>query len=410
MPIVQAKCTNCGASLQVDNSKEAAVCPYCDTAYIVEKAINNYHITNQIQANVVNIYGGQQQDFEIVAGKLVKYHGSSSEIVLPDNVSVLGKGALENCTYLERITIPKSLKAIEHLSFPLLPKKQITICVESLEQWCSIDIAYELVAPCALNLSVSGSIVSNLIIPPNIPVIKKYTFAKFRSIQSVHFAKCLAIGKGAFSGCNQLKEVFLSPMTKMIDSYAFSGCERLRNITIPDSVTSIGSRCFGGCKSLTSVSLSNNISCIPDAAFTGCSSLQQINIPSNIQKIEHDAFSNCTSLTVVNMQKGITIGNQAFWKTPFEEKKSGCYVATAVYGSYDCPQVWTLRRFRDYTLAGTWYGRLFIRVYYAVSPTLVRWFGQAQWFKNFWRKHLDKMVNNLQQNGVQSSPYQDKVW
>ena len=39
----------------------------------------------------------------------------------------------------------------------------------------------------------------------------------------------------------------------------------------------------------------------------------------------------------------------------------GCYVATAVYGSYDCPQVWTLRRYRDYTLAETWYGRAFIR-------------------------------------------------
>ncbi|NLX93020.1 MAG: hypothetical protein GXZ02_03995, partial [Clostridiales bacterium] len=38
----------------------------------------------------------------------------------------------------------------------------------------------------------------------------------------------------------------------------------------------------------------------------------------------------------------------------------GCYVATAVYGSYDCPQVWTLRRYRDYTLAETWYGRAFI--------------------------------------------------
>ena len=31
----------------------------------------------------------------------------------------------------------------------------------------------------------------------------------------------------------------------------------------------------------------------------------------------------------------------------------GCYVATCVYGSYDCPQVWTLRRFRDNTLAET---------------------------------------------------------
>lgn len=33
------------------------------------------------------------------------------------------------------------------------------------------------------------------------------------------------------------------------------------------------------------------------------------------------------------------------------EKLPGCYVATAVYHSYNCPQVWTLRRFRDGVLA-----------------------------------------------------------
>lgn len=42
MPFVEAKCTNCGASLTVDNSLEAAVCDYCGTPYIVEKAINNF--------------------------------------------------------------------------------------------------------------------------------------------------------------------------------------------------------------------------------------------------------------------------------------------------------------------------------------------------------------------------------
>lgn len=60
------------------------------------------------------------------------------------------------------------------------------------------------------------------------------------------------------------------------------------------------------------------------------------------------------------------------------KQNGGCYVATCVYGSYDCPQVWTLRRYRDYTLAETWYGRAFIHTYYAISPTIVRWFGTTQ--------------------------------
>lgn len=88
----------------------------------------------------------------------------------------------------------------------------------------------------------------------------------------------------------------------------------------------------------------------------------------------------------------------------------GCYVATAVYGSYDCPEVWTLRRYRDDTLASTWYGRAFIKTYYAVSPTLVKWFGETEWFKNMWRGKLDSMVEKLQENGVESTPYEDKKW
>ena len=42
MRFVPATCTKCGAALDVDPSQDAAVCPYCDTAFIVEKAINNY--------------------------------------------------------------------------------------------------------------------------------------------------------------------------------------------------------------------------------------------------------------------------------------------------------------------------------------------------------------------------------
>lgn len=92
------------------------------------------------------------------------------------------------------------------------------------------------------------------------------------------------------------------------------------------------------------------------------------------------------------------------------EPRGGCYVATCVYGSYDCPQVWTLRRYRDNTLAETWYGRLFIHTYYAISPTIVKWFGHTEWFKKMWRGKLDRMVSDLNQKGVQDTPYKDQNW
>lgn len=97
-------------------------------------------------------------------------------------------------------------------------------------------------------------------------------------------------------------------------------------------------------------------------------------------------------------------------KNSEQKNTGGCYVATAVYGSYDCPQVWTLRRYRDYTLAETWYGRAFIRTYYAISPTLVKWFGHTDWFKKMWRGKLDRMVEKLNANGVENTRYDDRIW
>ena len=96
-------------------------------------------------------------------------------------------------------------------------------------------------------------------------------------------------------------------------------------------------------------------------------------------------------------------------KTDFtiEKKSGGCYIATCVYGSYDCPEVWTLRRYRDYSLASNFFGRTFIKIYYAISPTLVKLFGQTKWFKKMWKKKLDRMVTKLQDKGFENTPYND---
>lgn len=63
MPLVAAQCTNCGAALQVDNSKEAAVCQHCGSAFIVEKAIHNYEINNSYQIENANIVINDDKSF-----------------------------------------------------------------------------------------------------------------------------------------------------------------------------------------------------------------------------------------------------------------------------------------------------------------------------------------------------------
>lgn len=93
--------------------------------------------------------------------------------------------------------------------------------------------------------------------------------------------------------------------------------------------------------------------------------------------------------------KGKPTGHSDPGLTGYRHKDGACYVATCVYGSYDAPEVRALRRYRDQTLLHTWYGRGFVRLYYAASPWFVRHFGGIPWIRQMWRKWLDAIVAKL---------------
>lgn len=235
------------------------------------------------------------------------------------------------------------------------------------------------------------------------------------------------IGDQAFYNCKGITSVVIPDSVKEIGRYAFNNCAELESVTMANSVQKIGYCAFRDCRSLTALTIPDSVREIDNDAFAGCSALTAIVIPASVQLIGIEAFYNCKSLRTVEFKGNPQCYSGAFSGTPYQEakerearrqweakrrqeaeQKSGCYIATAVYGSYDCPEVWTLRRFRDNTLDRTWYGRAFIRTYYAVSPTLVRWFGKGSWFQALFRPMLDRLVVRLQQNGVEDTAYQDK--
>ncbi|MBQ9949840.1 MAG: leucine-rich repeat domain-containing protein, partial [Clostridia bacterium] len=220
------------------------------------------------------------------------------------------------------------------------------------------------------------------------------------------------IGEGAFEDCTGLTSVTIPDSVTEIDTHAFEGCTGLTSVTIPNSVTRIGGSAFEGCTGLTSVTILEGVKKIGEGAFEDCTGLTSVTIPDSVTEIGEGAFSGCTGLTSVTIPDSVKkiIRKDVFEGCPCKSQTVGCYVATGVYGSYDCPEVWTLRRYRDYTLAETWYGRTFIRIYYAISPTIVKWFGNTHWFKQFWKRKLDCMVAKLKADGVEDTPYQDREW
>jgi len=70
--------------------------------------------------------------------------------------------------------------------------------------------------------------------------------------------------------------------------------------------------------------------------------------------------------------KNIKVGAMVYSvsPTPTTQPKSGCFIATAAYGTPQAPQIDVLRQFRDERLMTDPFGRACVKGYYALSPPI----------------------------------------
>lgn len=340
MPFVEAKCTSCGAQLTVDNTKDAAICQYCGTPFIVEKAINHYHTTQNITGSIVNIYGGNSNDFVIRAGKLIKYNGVATEIEIPHIVTIIGEEAFMGCEGLTHVVIPSSVKRIENRAFAKTGITEIDLpdtvtylgigvfsdCYKLtkaiLPKWFddhlsemlnhhglahtkTVRIPEKLFAGCVQLTSVG--------MPNDLGCIDKAAFDKCRNLNLTLPDSITALGESAFNGCKNLQLNSLPSGLNSLGEYAFSGCEKLTHISIPNGIKIISKNAFRGCSGLQSIHLHPDIVKINDEAFSGCTSLVNISLPKKLKTIGYGAFQNCTHLKEITIpDTAPAIGQCAF--------------------------------------------------------------------------------------------------
>jgi len=83
-------------------------------------------------------------------------------------------------------------------------------------------------------------------------------------------------------------------------------------------------------------------------------------------------------------------------KKAMRESKGGCYIATMVYEDYNSPEVRKLREFRDNVLEKYCLGRVFVTVYYYLSPLFVEKFKHNIFIRKIIKyslQHLIKVVS-----------------
>jgi hypothetical protein len=108
----------------------------------------------------------------------------------------------------------------------------------------------------------------------------------------------------------------------------------------------------------------------------------------NVQRMER-THSGVTSS--YNMQGRF---ETASGETTITSKK-GCYIATAVYGSVEHPNVVRLRRFRDEYLDTNFCGRTACALYYRLSPRLADSMFSRGILRKWMRTFLDRLCRCL---------------
>jgi len=244
------------------------------------------------------------QDFEYKYNEKYKgieitdYKGNDSKVVIPtviDGVSVnsIGYKAFYNKDKIEDIVIPESVKYFDNRCFESTGIKNIKMPHEI--EYMGEGIFYSCYS------------LQEVDMPNNINLIPACTFNECLALEKVNnISQVKEIGEEAFFGCESLKSMDLSSLSKLksIQEGAFRDCRNLKEIKLPAKLTTIKSDAFIYCISLEKVSFQkgSNLSRIGYGAFQKCVSLKAITLPKKVKIIEKNAFYDCKRLKTVKFQ------------------------------------------------------------------------------------------------------------
>ena len=363
----------------------------------------------------------------IISNRVCMNHYHLKKVIFSETVEVIEEGAFLQCGNLCDITIPNGVKIIENSTFygcdsltNVIIPNSVEVIKSSAFAYCPID---NLIIPSSV-LKIEdcafGEIYSNIksiFIPDSIQEVGNYIFGFEEEIDLVNLKTSeriynLLLKNGHLEKCVNLKTVELDngEIIKIKwfkdEDFHFDLGTIIYNVYLRSNYMEFSSTKHSHEKytylEIEEVKIEKYVK----------DGYRYLYLNGKLAPLVADVkhFEDMTMVCNKIRERLTAHGNTDYTYKEEQQHNAGCYVATCVYGSYDCPQVWTLRRYRDDILGTTWYGRTFIRTYYAISPTLVKWFGNTNWFKKLWKGKLDRMVAKLQEKGVEDTPYKDKQW
>lgn len=275
-------------------------------------------------------------ELENKTAKIVKYTGTSSNVVLPlfyngYKITDIGNGAFEGNTKIRSVTV--------------------VYCIE----WIG-DHAF------------ASTSITSASLGESVKYIGKSAFAECTSLSSLSMPSVRSIGDFAFFNCRSLSGISLPASIETIGLRAFAKTA-LKTVTLPANLYAVNRYAFLNCSSLSAiyvdasnskfssengilydsskknvyicpegktgtVTLNSKTETVGKGAFINCDRLSTVNL-SNVSTINSMAFYDCDALSTVDVQKTVFIVNDYAF-TECDNILIKCPISTAI--QYHCKE------------------------------------------------------------------------
>lgn len=196
-------------------------------------------------------------------GEYAFYRSHLTDVVLPDGLKAVPKGAFADCDQLLSIEFPDGL----------------TILGESAFENCSS--------------------LRNIDLPEGVSVLLPRAFKHCKNLVEVSFPAMLTgIGKEAFEGC-ALQAIDLPQTLVTLGERAFKNCKGLTHVVVPDACNMVGKEAFRECSSLASIDLGSGITSIGENALRE-TAITILVLPEGIKEVGKKVTEKCKSLTRID--------------------------------------------------------------------------------------------------------------
>ena len=270
-----------------------------------------YTDKNNMQYAAITRYDGKETDIELpaeIGGFPVKVISREAfcnsryitSVVIPENVSEIGKYAFSGCIGLSSVTFPSSLRNVREGAFYGCRSLNEAGFSEGLTKIGSF--------------AFYGCIhLKTAVFPSTLRGIGDSSFEGCGMLENVSFGNRLEkVGDNAFLGCRSIESVEL-PGIKELGAGAFMKCASLKNAALQNGISEIRPDTFRKCTELEKVELGNGVNKIDVSAFEGCSLLRDFPELDSLNEIASVAFKDCSSLKTVRIGKSVgNIGVGAF--------------------------------------------------------------------------------------------------